>query len=77
MKDGTVTAGNSAQQNDAAAACLVVAEDKLDELGLEPMAFLAGLDRGRVRARHDGPGAGAGRGRSCSGGSGSASTTWT
>ncbi len=42
MKDGTVTAGNSAQQNDAAAACLVVAEDKLDELGLEPMAFLAG-----------------------------------
>ena len=50
-------------KNDAAAACLVVAEDKLDELGLEPMAFLAGLDRGRVRARHDGPGAGAGRGQ--------------
>jgi acetyl-CoA C-acetyltransferase len=42
MKDGTVTAGNSAQQNDAAAACLVVAEDLLDELGLEPMAYLAG-----------------------------------
>jgi acetyl-CoA C-acetyltransferase len=42
MKDGTVTAGNSAQQNDAAAGCLVVAEDKLDELGLEPMAFLVG-----------------------------------
>src|SRR5690606_41930617 len=31
---GTVTAGNSSQQNDAAAACLVVAEDKLAELGL-------------------------------------------
>lgn len=40
--DGTVTAGNSSQQNDAAAACLVVAEDKLDELGLEPMGFLRG-----------------------------------
>ncbi|HZG27046.1 MAG TPA: acetyl-CoA C-acetyltransferase [Ensifer sp.] len=42
MKDGTVTAGNAAQQNDAAAACLVVAEDKLAELGLEPLAFLKG-----------------------------------
>ena len=42
MKDGTVTAGNAAQQNDAAAACLVVAEDKLEELGLEPMAYLVG-----------------------------------
>jgi len=39
---GTVTAGNAAQQNDAAAACLVVAEDKLAELGLTPMAFLRG-----------------------------------
>jgi acetyl-CoA C-acetyltransferase len=36
MKDGIVTAGNASQQNDAAAACLVVAEDKLAELGLEP-----------------------------------------
>ncbi|MCB2078184.1 MAG: acetyl-CoA C-acetyltransferase [Novosphingobium sp.] len=34
-----VTAGNASQQNDAAAACLVVAEDKLDELGLEPIAW--------------------------------------
>ena len=42
MKDGTVTAGNASQQNDAAAACLVVAEDKLAELGLEPIAFLRG-----------------------------------
>ncbi len=42
MKDGTVTAGNAAQQNDAAAACLVVAEDKLAELGLEPLAYLKG-----------------------------------
>ncbi len=42
MKDGTVTAGNAAQQNDAAAACLVVAEDKLKEFGLEPLAYLSG-----------------------------------
>jgi len=39
---GTVTAGNASQQNDAAAACLVVAEDKLAALGLEPLGFLAG-----------------------------------
>lgn len=39
---GTVTAGNASQQNDAAAACLVVAEDKLAELGLEPAGFLVG-----------------------------------
>ena len=32
MKEGTVTAGNAAQQNDAAAACLVVADDKLASL---------------------------------------------
>ena len=42
LKTGTVTAGNASQQNDAAAACLVVAEDKLAELGLEPMAYLHG-----------------------------------
>ncbi len=42
MKDGQVTAGNSSQQNDAAAACLIVAEDKLAELNLEPMGFMVG-----------------------------------
>jgi acetyl-CoA C-acetyltransferase len=42
MRDGVVTAANACQQNDAAAACLVVAEDKLDELGLEPAAWLVG-----------------------------------
>jgi len=41
-KDGVVTAGNASQQNDAAAACLVVAEEKLGELGLEPMGWLVG-----------------------------------
>ena len=39
IEGGVVTAGNASQQNDAGAACLVVAEDKLDELGLEPIAF--------------------------------------
>jgi acetyl-CoA C-acetyltransferase len=52
-KDGVVTAGNASQQNDAAAACLVVAEDKLEELGLEPMAWFhswaaAGCDPSRM-----------------------------
>jgi acetyl-CoA C-acetyltransferase len=42
IKGGTVTAGNACQQNDAAAACLVVADDKLQELKLQPMAYLAG-----------------------------------
>ena len=52
-KDGIVTAGNASQQNDAAAACLVVAEDKLKELKLEPMAWFhswaaAGCDPSRM-----------------------------
>ena len=42
MKGGVVTAGNASQQNDAAAACLIVAEDKLASLGLTPMGFLVG-----------------------------------
>ena len=42
MKDGVVTAGNSSQQNDAAAAVLVVAEDKLAEMNLTPMGYLVG-----------------------------------
>lgn len=42
VPDGTVTAGNAAQQNDAAAACLIVAEDRLSELGLEPLGYLGG-----------------------------------
>jgi acetyl-CoA C-acetyltransferase len=39
LEGGVVTVGKASQQNDAAAACLVVAEDKLDELGLEPIAW--------------------------------------
>lgn len=37
-----MTAGNSSQHNDAAAACLVVAEEHLDALGLEPIGYLEG-----------------------------------
>jgi acetyl-CoA C-acetyltransferase len=53
LEGGVVTAGNASQQNDAAAACLVVAEDKLTELGLEPMAWFhswaaAGCDPSRM-----------------------------
>lgn len=53
LEGGVVTAGNASQQNDAAAACLVVAEDKLDELGLEPIAWFhswaaAGCDPSRM-----------------------------
>ena len=48
-----VTAGNASQQNDAAAACLVVAEDKLEELGLTADAWYvasaaAGCDPSRM-----------------------------
>ncbi len=38
-KGGVVTAGNASQQNDAAAACLVVAEDMLETLDLDPMGW--------------------------------------
>jgi acetyl-CoA C-acetyltransferase len=37
---GVVTAGNACQQNDAAAACLVVADDVAGRLGLTPVARL-------------------------------------
>ena len=42
MPGGTVTAGNASQQNDAAAACLVVAEEVAEALDLQPMAALTG-----------------------------------
>ena len=53
LEGGVVTAGNASQQNDAGAACLVVAEDKLAELGLEPIAWFhswaaAGCDPSRM-----------------------------
>lgn len=42
LEGGVVTAGNASQQNDAAAACLVVAEDQVDELGLTPLLYFTG-----------------------------------
>lgn len=42
LEGGVVTAGNASQQNDAAAACLVVAEDCLAELNLEPAGWFVG-----------------------------------
>ena len=41
-KGGVVTAGNASQQNDASAACLIVAEDRLADLGLEPAGWFVG-----------------------------------
>lgn len=42
LSDGVVTAGNMSAHRHGASACLVVAEDRLEELGLEPMAYLVG-----------------------------------
>ena len=57
-----VTAGNASQQNDAAAACLVVAEDRLEELGLTPDAVVRRLGGGGLRPFAHGhrPGSGGG-----------------
>lgn len=56
MKNGVVTAGNASQQNDAAAACLVVAEDRLEALGLTPAAFLVGWAAAGCEPSHMGIG---------------------
>ncbi len=40
---GSVTAGNSSQMNDAAAAVIVMSKEKAEELGLEPMARYIGF----------------------------------
>lgn len=56
LRDGTVTAGNASQQNDAAAACLVVAEDKLRELDLAPMGMLVGWAAAGCEPSHMGIG---------------------
>ncbi len=56
FEGGVVTAGNSSQQNDASACCLVVAEDKLVELGLEPIAFFTGWAAAGCEPSHMGIG---------------------
>jgi acetyl-CoA C-acetyltransferase len=40
--ESTVTAGNASGQNDGAAACVVTTRQRADELGLRPMARIAG-----------------------------------
>jgi acetyl-CoA acyltransferase len=45
---GTVTAGNSSQTSDGAAAALVMSEDKAKELGLKPMARYVSFATGGV-----------------------------
>lgn len=47
-KDGIVTAGNSSTINDGAAAVVLVSEEKVKELGLEPMAQWIGGALGGV-----------------------------
>ena len=42
-KGGTVTPGNASQRSDGAAATVVMSEDRVDELGVEPMARLRGF----------------------------------
>jgi acetyl-CoA C-acetyltransferase len=42
LRDGTVTAGNACQQNDAASGCLVVSEAWLAQHGVQPMARFVG-----------------------------------
>ena len=49
QKDGTVTAGNASQMNDAASVVLIMAKEKAEELGLKPIAkfisfAVAGVD---------------------------------
>ncbi len=54
--EGSVTAGNASAQNDAAAICLVVAADKLEELDLEPMGYLRGWATAGVHPAYMGMG---------------------
>jgi acetyl-CoA C-acetyltransferase len=50
-KDGTVTAGNASSINDGASALLVCAEDKVDELGVKPLARITGYATGGVEPK--------------------------
>jgi acetyl-CoA C-acetyltransferase len=47
-KDGTVTAGNASGINDAAAACVLMSEEKAKALGLKPIARIKGYAMGGV-----------------------------
>ncbi|MCF2139674.1 MAG: thiolase family protein [Candidatus Lokiarchaeota archaeon] len=45
-KTGTVTAGNSSGINDGAAALIIMSEEKAKELGVKPLARIAGIGMG-------------------------------
>jgi acetyl-CoA C-acetyltransferase len=47
-KDGTVTAGNASGINDAAAALLLMSDEKANELGLKPLARIRATSSGGV-----------------------------
>ncbi|MFW3616641.1 acetyl-CoA C-acetyltransferase [Billgrantia antri] len=47
-KDGTVTAGNASSINDGAAVVMICSADKARELGLEPLARIAGYSNAGV-----------------------------
>ncbi len=47
--NGTITAGNSSQMSDGAAAVVVMSREKADELGLKPMARFVSFAVGGVR----------------------------
>lgn len=53
---GSVTAGNSSQMNDAAAAVVLMSEKKMNELGLEPMARFVGFQLAGVAPEYMGVG---------------------
>ncbi len=55
-QDGTVTAGNSAGINDAAAAVVLMSKEKAKELGLEPMATLTAWASGATDPNYMGLG---------------------
>jgi acetyl-CoA acyltransferase len=50
MQGGTVTAGNSSQTSDGAAAVLLMSREKAEELGLKPLAVFRGYAVGGVEA---------------------------
>ncbi|MBS4023201.1 MAG: acetyl-CoA C-acyltransferase [Dethiobacter sp.] len=50
MQGGTVTAGNSSQTSDGAAAVMIMSREKAEELGLKPLAVFRGYAVGGVEA---------------------------
>ncbi|UMZ75114.1 acetyl-CoA C-acetyltransferase [Natranaerofaba carboxydovora] len=55
-KEGTVTAGNASGINDGAAVVILASKEKVDELGLEPIAKIVSFGSGGVEPKHMGLG---------------------